>query len=155
MSKMPADVAAFLSGKRFAVAGVSRQPPHPANAIFRKLVTAGYEVIPVNPHSAELEGTVCYADVTAIPGDLDGVIIATPPEASLAVVQHCAAKGVKRVWFHKSLGAGSVSEAAVKEAKTLGLEVIAQGCPLMYVAPVDVGHKCIRWWLETFGRDGA
>jgi len=155
MTTMPEEIAAFLSGKRFAVAGVSRNPPHPANAIFRKLVTAGYDVIPVNPHTSTLEDTTCYANVTAIPGELDGVIIATPPEASLAVVKACAAKGVKRVWFHKSLGAGSVSEAAVAEAKALGLDVIAEGCPLMYVAPVDIGHKCIRWWLETFGREVA
>lgn len=155
MTQMPADIAAFLTGKRIAVAGVSRNPPHPANAIFRKLVTAGYVVIPVNPHTSELEGSPCYADVTAIPGEIDGVVIATPPEASLAVVKACAAKGVKRVWFHKSLGSGSVSEAAVAEAKMLGLDVIADGCPLMYVAPVDIGHKCIRWWLETFGREGA
>lgn len=148
---MPAEIAAFLAGKRFAVAGVSRTPPHPANAIFRKLVSAGYEVIPLNPQASEVEGTACYGDVTAIPGEIDGVVIATPPEASLAVVQACAAKGVKRVWFHKSLGSGSVSEEAVAEANRLGLAVIAAGCPMMYVAPVDFGHKCMRWWIEKFG----
>ena len=152
MSKIPPDVAAFLSGKRIAVAGVSRTPPSPANAIFRKLMAAGYEVIPLNPYAEVLESARCYADVTAIPGDIDGVVIATPPAAALSVVQQCAAKGVKWVWFHKSLDAGSVSDAALKEAKALGLSVIAQGCPMMYVAPVDLGHKCIRWWMEMFGK---
>lgn len=152
MTKLvPSEIAAFLTGKRFAVAGVSRNPPQPANAIFRKLVTAGYEVFPLNPHVEVLEGARCYADVTAIPGEIDGVVIATPPQASLEVVKACAAKGVKQVWFHKSLGPGSVSEEAVAEAKRLGLTVIAAGCPMMYVAPVDFGHKCMRWWLEKVG----
>jgi hypothetical protein len=155
MSKMPADVAAFLSGKRIAVAGVSRNPPHPANAIFRKLVTAGYEVIPVNPHTGELEGTICYADVTQIPGTLDGVVINTPADAALTVIKQCAEKGVTRVWLHRSLGDEVLSEAAAKEGEKLGITVITEGCPLMFVEPIDVGHKCIRWWLETFGREVA
>ena len=37
MAKTPSSVAAFLAGKRFAVAGVSRRPQQAANAIFRKL----------------------------------------------------------------------------------------------------------------------
>jgi predicted CoA-binding protein len=155
MSKMPADVAAFLSGKRIAVAGVSRNPPHPANAIFRKLVTAGYEVIPINPHTSELEGTVCYADVTRIPGKVDGVVINTPGAVSLTVLRQCAEKGVKHVWLHRSLGDSAVSDAVIKEGQKLGLAVVSEGCPLMYVQPIDTGHKCIRWWLDTFGREVA
>jgi hypothetical protein len=25
------------------------------------------------------------------------------------------------------------------------------GCPLMYCAPVDFGHRCMRWWLRRQG----
>ena len=48
MARMPSNVAEFLSGERFAVAGVSRQPQQAANAIFRKLLRSGFEVIPIN-----------------------------------------------------------------------------------------------------------
>jgi hypothetical protein len=33
-----------------------------------------------------------------------------------------------------------------------GIDCIVGGCPLMYYAPIDCGHRCIRWWLRLFGR---
>src|SRR5580765_6179196 len=77
MPRLPDRVAAFLRGRRFAVAGVSRQPSQPANAVFRRLKSAGYEVFPINPRATQVEGTTSYPDVAAIPGQLDGIVIAT------------------------------------------------------------------------------
>jgi hypothetical protein len=37
---------AVLAGKRFGVAGVSRQPQQAANAIYRKLCNSEFEVLP-------------------------------------------------------------------------------------------------------------
>ena len=153
MSQLPANIAAFLSGKRIAVAGVSREAKgHVGNAIFKKLVEGGYEVFPVNPAAAEVEGVKCYPSVGAIPGEIDGVVIATHPAAAASVVRQCTDKGVKRVWFHRSFGQGSVSQEALAACKAHGIEVIESGCPLMYVEPVDGGHKCFRWWLGLFGK---
>jgi predicted CoA-binding protein len=150
---MPAAVAAFLAGKRIAVAGVSREAKgHVGNAIFNKLKTAGYEVFAVNPNASELEGVHCYPAIGAIPGEVDGVVIATAPAVSAAVVRQCAEKGVKRVWFHRSFGQGSVSAEALAAAKENGIEAIENGCPLMYVEPVDGGHKFFCKLLAWFGR---
>jgi len=152
MIKTPESVTAFLQGRRFAVAGVSRQPNQAANAVFNKLRTAGYEVFPVNPNASEVEGAKCYADVRAIPGPLDGVVIATAPAVSLQVVRQCGEHGVRRVWLHRSFGTGSVSEEAVQECHAHGIDCITGGCPLMFCEPVDFGHKCMRWWLQRQGR---
>ena len=152
MPKIPTNVAAFLAGKRIAVAGVSRQPKQFANAIYRRLVDTGFEVLPVNPNATEVEGVRCYPDLASIPGTVDGVVIATPPQAALDIVRQCGEKGVRRVWFHRSFGTGSVSSEALQECKARGIEAIVGGCPLMYCEPVDGGHRCIRWWLRLFGR---
>ena len=152
MSKMPSNVAAFLAGKRFAVAGVSRQPQQAANAIYRKLLSAGFEVLPVNPNAIDVEGVPCYPDVASIPGTIDGVVIATRPDVALNIVRECADKGVRQIWFHRSFGTGSVSKEALQECKARGIEAIVGGCPLMYCEPVDGGHRCIRSWLRLFGR---
>ena len=56
MAKIPESVAAFLRGRRIAVAGVSRQPNQAANAVFRKLRGAGYDVFPINPKASTIEG---------------------------------------------------------------------------------------------------
>jgi predicted CoA-binding protein len=152
MANLPAPVAEFLSGRRFAVAGVSRAGDVPANAIFRKLVASGYEVVPVNPSADQVEGVTCYRDLAAIPGELDGVVIAAPPAAAPGLVRQAAERGIRRVWFHRSFGEGSVAEGAVRECAARGLEAIVGGCPLMYCEPVDFGHRCMRWWLGRKGR---
>lgn len=152
MAKLPELVAEFLSGKRFVVAGVSRQSAQPANAVFRKLRDAGYEVVPVNPKASEVEGMRCHPEVASVPGPIDGVVIVTPPDAAIDVVRQCAERGVRRVWLHRSFGDGSVSAAAVRECEARGIACVIGGCPLMYCKPVDIGHRCMRWWLRWQGR---
>ena len=144
---VPPQVTEFLSGKRFVVAGVSRSGSQPANAVFRKLRTCGFEVVPVNPRAAEVEGTACYRDLASVPGTVDGVIVVTPPDAAAAVVEQAAARGIRQIWFHRSFGAGSVSEQALKACTERGIRPIVGGCPLMYCEPVDIAHRCFRWWL--------
>lgn len=152
MGNMPDSVAAFLKGRRLAVAGVSRQPGQAANAVFNRLKRSGYDVFPVNPNASEIEGTTCYPNVGAIPGTLDGVVIATAPGIAAEVVRQCADRGVRHVWFHRSFGDGSVSDDAVRACQARGVSCIVGGCPLMFCEPVDVGHKCMRWWLQRTGR---
>ena len=152
MGKVPAAVAEFLSGRRFGVAGVARHAGSAANPVFHKLRKAGYEVFPINPNATEVEGVRCYAEVGAVPAPVDGVVIATHPAVSVEIVRQCAEHGVRRVWLHRSFGAGSVSDAAVRECEAHGIQCIVGGCPLMYCEPVDVAHRCMRWWLRRSGR---
>jgi hypothetical protein len=152
MTTVPELIGEFLRGKRIAIAGVSRDAAQPANAIYRKLRDSGYEALPVNPNAAEIEGVRCYPDLASIPGAIDGVVVATHPDVSVELVRQCGERGVRRVWFHRSFGEGSVSEAAIRECEVRGIECIVGGCPLMFCAPVDFGHRCMRWWLQRQGR---
>ncbi len=152
MAGMPSNVAEFLSGKRFAVAGVSRQPHQAANAIYRKLCSSGFEVLPVNPNAAEVEGVRCYPNLSSIQGSIDGVVVATHPRNAPDIVRQCGEQGVRQVWFHRSFGNGSVSDEAVRECKERRIQCIVGGCPLMYCEPVDLPHRCFRWFLRLRGR---
>ena len=152
MSTIPDPVAAFLEGKHLAVAGVSRTPNQAANHIYRKLKGAGHEVFPVNPKASEVEGTRCYPDLASLPLSIHGVVIATPPDASVEIVRQCENQGIRRVWLHRSFGAGSVSDDAVRLCEERGIECIVGGCPLMFCEPVDIAHRCMRWWLQRRGR---
>src|SRR5262245_6436501 len=139
MAKTPESVATFLQGRRIAVAGVSRNPSQAANAVFRKLRASGYEVVPVNPNASEVEGARCYGEVGAVPTQLDGVVIATPPDVSIQIVRQCNDQGVRRVWFHRSFGNGSVSDEAIQACRDGRIDCIVGGCPLMFCDPVDFG----------------
>lgn len=152
MTRLPTPVADFLSGHRFAVAGVSRNPAQAANAVYRKLKAAGYQVVPVNPNATEAEGVTCYPDLLSIPGPVDGLLFAAHPGVAPQLVRQCAKRGIQHVWFHRSFGQGSVSDEAVEACRAGGIHCIVGGCPLMYCDPVDVGHKCMRWLLGLRGR---
>jgi uncharacterized protein len=138
----------FLAQQRIAVAGVSRDGKLPANLIYRRLRDTGHEVFAVNPNADEVEGDHCYASVTAIPGGVDGVVIATPRDAALAVATDCAAAHVPRVWLHRGVGPGSSSDTAVAYCHEHGITTIPGGCPCMFGATADTGHKCLLVMLR-------
>jgi len=151
MANLPESVERFLRAERFAVAGVSRNADVAANAVFKKLRDSGYETYPINPNADEVGGVKCYPDLASIPVKIDGVVIGTHPDVSADIVRQCAEAGVQQVWFHRSIGQGSVSEEAVEECRRQGIEPIVGGCPLMFIEPVDVAHKCMRWWYQRKG----
>ena len=152
MAELPASIARFLAGRRIAVAGVSRSRDQPANAIYRRLRDSGHEVVAVNPRTDDVEGAPCYPDLAAVPGEIDGVVVATHPRSAADVIRACGERGIGQVWFHRSFGDGSVSEEAVRACAELGIEPIVGGCPLMFCEPVDPAHRCMRWWLQLRGR---
>jgi predicted CoA-binding protein len=152
MSSLAAAAAEFLSQRRIAVAGVSRDKPNAANGIYRRLKADGYDVYAVNPAADQVEGDRCYRSVGAIEGGVDGVVVGTHPAAALAVVEECVAAGVRRVWLHKSIGAGSVSAEAVRYCEEHGVAVIAGACPMMYVKGADFGHRCMCWVLDKLNK---
>lgn len=153
MSTLKEAAQEFLAQKRIAVAGVSRQGDAAANAIFKKLRQTGHQVFPVNPNATEVEGVHCYPNLTAIPGGVDGVVLAAPPSTAVSLVRECGALGIKRVWMHRSFGQGSVDDEAVRLCAELGLSVIPGSCPMMFCEPVDVAHKCLRWFLQVSGKE--
>lgn len=142
----------FLAEKRIAVAGVSREEGQTANAIYRHLRDHGYEVIAVNPSADEVEGDPCYPSVGAIPEQPDGVLIVTTPEVAAEVARDCVDAGVRRVWMHRSFGTGSVSAEATEICRRAGIAVLDGGCPLMFLEPVDIAHRCMRWILGRTGK---
>ena len=152
MTKLRDAAAEFLAQPRIAVAGVSRDPKQPANLIYRRLRDAGHEVFAVNPNAEEVEGDRCYAAVTEIPDGVDGVVVVTPPEASAAVVEDCALAGVPRVWLHRGIGPGSVSEEAIEAGRGHGIAVIPGGCPNMFGATSDRGHRGMLHVLQVTGK---
>jgi predicted CoA-binding protein len=146
-------VRTFLAQRRIAVTGISATRQVTGNVIYRKLKAAGYQVFAVHPSASSFDGDLCYGDLSAIPGGVDGVVIVNRPEVTDAIVRQCAQAGVPRVWMHQSLmkTGTSVSPAAVSFCQAQGIAVIAGACPMMYVRGADFGHRCMRWILGLTG----
>lgn len=137
----------FLSGRRIAVAGVSRDTKGFGNMVFRELKARGYQPIPVNPNATTLEGERCYPSVGSLPTPVDGVILMLPPDAAIQVVKEAQAAGVRRVWFHPR----AVSPEGVKLARESGMLVVEGACPFMFLAPVGFIHRCHRFVTNLSG----
>jgi uncharacterized protein len=150
--------AAFLANKRIAVTGVSRDPKsgHGSNVVYKRLRERGYQVFAVNPTAAlkadKVEGDNAFANLAAIPGGVDAVVIASKPDAAEATMRECAELGIKHVWMHRSIGKGSVCDEATVYGREHGITVIDGGCPLMFNPTADVAHKIMRLMFTATGK---
>ena len=139
----------FLAQKRIAIVGVSRKSTEFANGLFRFMRDQGYDVVPVNPNAAELEGATAYPSVKAIPGSVDAALIMTPPRVTEAVVRDCAEAGIPRVWLHRAIGDGATSEAAIAFCRENGIDVVPGRCPYMFLGGFP--HNLHGWILKITG----
>lgn len=145
--------AEFLSCKRIAVTGVSRNPQgHGSNAVYKRLRDRGYEVFAVNPNADSIDGDACYPDLESIPGGVEAVVIATRPDRAEATMRECSKLGIEHVWMHRAFGEGSVCDEATVYGREQGITVIDGGCPLMFEPTADFGHKVMRFIFTRSGK---
>ena len=152
MPTLKASAEQFLRLKRIAVAGVSSTQKSVPNIIYDKLKKSGYKVFAVNPKGGFIGEEPCFLKLSDIPEQVEGVVIGTNPRATLQVVTDCSDLGIKHVWIHKSLDAGSYSKEAEDFCMENGINLIPTGCPMMFCKPVDFPHKCIKWFLHATGK---
>jgi len=122
----------FLAQKRIAMVGLSRQPKDFSVMLFDELCRRGYDVVPVNPGASEVLGRPCFARVQDIRPPVDAVLLMTSPAVTEAVVEDCAAAGVRRVWMYSAGVQGAVSPKAVEFCAAHGIQVVPGECPFMF-----------------------
>ena len=145
----------FLSQKRIAVAGVSRNPggAHASNGIYSRLKERGYEVFPVNPNADKVLGD---GATTASRTSRAGSMASSSPRirsVSLSVAKECQELGIRRVWFHKNIGTGSYSReahdfcrangiTAARELPALVRQDLGRFPPLLRLPPAGCSDRC-------------
>jgi predicted CoA-binding protein len=145
-------VDSFLSCRRIAVVGVSRDPKDFSRAVFRAFAQRGYDAVPVNPAGGEVEGRPAASRVGEVQPPPDAALLLTPPAATERVVRECAEAGVKRVWMHRGGGAGAVSPEAVAFCRDRGIEVVDGECPFMFLPDAGWFHGVHRFVRRLSGR---
>ena len=83
--------------KSIALIGASRRPSSVGGVLARNLLRPGldFEVFPVHPKHAEIDGQTAYPDVAALPKAPDLAVIATPPETVPGLIAELGARGTK------------------------------------------------------------
>jgi acyl-CoA synthetase (NDP forming) len=141
MTKKPPSLDEVFSPRGVAVVGASSTGAGFATGILVALKQAGFPAIyPVNPKYREVMGWPCYPNIRDIPGVVDHVIVSIPAESALALLDDCAAKGVRSVHFFTAgfSETGETKQAELEQkmlekAREGGFRIIGPNCIGLFV----------------------
>ena len=117
----------LASRPRIAMIGASADPSRPSNGVLRDLVALGFDVVPVNPTVASVEGRRCHPNLAAAveaTGPVDLVDVFRRPEACPGHAREAVAAGSRCLW----LQLGIASREAGEIASAAGLAVVMDRC---------------------------
>jgi acetyltransferase len=135
---MTSSLEAVFKPKSVAVVGASEVPGKVGFSVMRniKQTFAGDKVYPINPKADQVMGYPAFKSISAVPHEIDLVIICIPAKLVNAVVEECGKKGVKAL---------VVITAGFKEVGGEGLEMeremirLAQQYNMRIVGPNCLG----------------
>ena len=132
-------VELLATSRRIAVVGASSNPARPSNGVFRSLVRAGYECVPVNPNETEVEGVPAVATLAeaaaALGGRIDVVDVFRRPELTEEMARESVAVGARALW----LQLGVVNWETARIAAEGGLAVVMDRCTAIEIHRVPRG----------------
>ena len=131
----------FLSVKRIAMIGISRNPKDFSDKLFEEFCRQGYDMVPVNPAADEIHARKCFRRLQEIDPPVDAVLFMTSPALTEALIDDCIEAKVLRVWLYRAGGQGAVSENAVRKCQEAGIRVVPGECPFMFLRDVGVFHR--------------
>lgn len=123
------------TARRIAVVGASSKPARPSHGVFRSLVAAGYDCVPVNPRETEVLGVPAVATLAeaAVAGPIDIVDVFRRPDLTEDIAREAVAVGARALWLQLDI----VNWEAARIAAEGGLAVVMDRCTaieLRYVA---------------------
>jgi hypothetical protein len=123
------------SSRRIAVVGASSNPARPSHGVFRTLVNAGYDCVPVNPNEAEVLGVPAVPTLAeaAAGGQIDIVDVFRRPELTEETAREAVAIGAKALW----LQLGVVNWESARIAADGGLAVVMDRCTAIELARLN------------------
>ena len=142
----------FLAQKRIAMIGASRDPKSFSIMLFNEFCRRGYEVVPVNPKTPNVQGRTCYARVQDIQPPVEAALLLTAPQATEAALAECAKAGIHRIWIFAANGKSIVSQKTLDSYQEQGIKVIAGQCPFMFLPQSGRIHRFHGFVRKITGR---
>jgi predicted CoA-binding protein len=114
----------LTEARTIAIVGASSSPDRPSHGIMKKMLDAGYRVIPVNPREDEVLGQKAYGSLLDVPEKVDIVDVFRRAEDTPPIADDAVAIGAKALW----LQSGIVNEETARRAWSGGLMSIMDMC---------------------------
>src|ERR1700747_2774280 len=116
----------FKTSKTIAVVGLSSRRMRPSYGVAEYMQSAGYRIIPVNPHETEVLGEKSYSRLGDVPERSDIGDSFRRSEYVPGIVESAIHIGARAVWMQE----GVFHPAAAARAREAGLFVIEDSCIL-------------------------
>jgi uncharacterized protein len=137
----------FLMPRKFAFAGLSRNPKSFSRQAFASLSEKEYEIIPVNPNTEEIEGKKCYKSIEELPRDVDRILFMTPKSETDKLFTKAIERGMKSIWIQQ----GSETKETIDLAKEKNFDnLVSKHCIFMFTEPTGI-HKFHRFIMKLIG----
>lgn len=146
-----AQIDEFLSQKKMAMIGMSRNPKDYTRNLTKDLTARGYEIIPVNPNTSEIEGKKCYSNVTAIEEKVDAALIFTKGETLSSNLDEVVKKNIKSIWLNFGEALTDDVAGKIENYDKQGINIIHGFCPYMFIEKTQVPHRVHRFFVKHFG----
>ncbi len=129
-------VRAVLNPRSVAVIGASEKRGTIGAALVANLEAAGFTgpIYPVNPHATEIQGLRAWPRIGAIGEPVDLAVVAVPAPAVEAVVEECAAAGVRGVvvvssgFAELSAEGRAAQDRLVRLVRESGMRMVGPNC---------------------------
>lgn len=145
------DVQDFLALHRIAMVGVSRNPKDFSRQLFREMCNRGYDMVPINLVADVIDGRECFHSLQALKEPVEGVLVMTPRQATLQVVQDCAAAGIRSIWIYRASGQGAASPEATAFCAQNSIRVVDGHCPFMFFPETKFVHR-VHGFVQKIAR---
>jgi acetyl coenzyme A synthetase (ADP forming)-like protein len=131
-----ASLRPLLEPRGVAVIGASRRPSSIGRRVLNAVIAAGFNgaIYPVNPEADEIAGLKAYTSARQLPAGVDLAVIAVPAPAVPAVVDDCAAAGIKALvvitaGFAEAGAEGwAAQEALTSQVRKHGMRMVGPNC---------------------------
>ena len=110
----------MLEKKTWAVIGANDDPEKFGNRIYKKLLSRGYTVYPVNPKYESLEGNPCYRELSSLPQKPEVIDMVVSPKRGRPILEEAARLGIEYIWFQP----GTYDDELLEFTKAKGLKYV-------------------------------
>jgi hypothetical protein len=112
--------------KIIAVVGLSNDPWRVSHGVSAYMQSAGYQIIPVNPHIESSLGEKAFSSLMDVPQTIDIVNIFRRPEFVEEIVDQAIQLKVPAIWMQE----GVIHQKAAEKAGKAGILVVMDLCIL-------------------------